>query len=452
MKLVRLTIIALAILPGAAMGQDRPDQFGVLKGVAFDSLLGRPLAGAMLWLGGGARTAVTDSLGRFAFDSVTPGQVSLSLFHAELDEAGLPGLRGGTDVRGGDTTALVIAVPSFETFWRRICGSREIGADSGVVFGSVRDVNDGTRLVGVVVDAAWQSLARISPRQVIIRDQGMSARSDSTGSFALCGVATGVTVYAQARTGRVATGIIQGQVGPRRFVRRDFSLSRTTATDAGASLRSAAVIGAVRSERGHPLADALVSVAEDSGSTDRDGRFGLFHLPPGTQWLSVRAVGFSPLEQRVDLRRGDTLLLTLQLRELTVLDTVQVVGRAEVPRELEEFEHRRRLGLGYAFGEAEVRRYSSLRTLFQGVPSVTVQGQTVRQYVVLMWARNIEAGWCVANLFIDGIESDFEQLSFYDPEDIRGVEVYVRASTIPPRFQNLRNGCGAVLVWTRNLR
>ena len=47
---------------------------GVVRGTVVDSLRGRPLAGAAVFVDGTARSTVADSLGRFALDSVPPGR------------------------------------------------------------------------------------------------------------------------------------------------------------------------------------------------------------------------------------------------------------------------------------------------------------------------------------------------------------------------------------------
>lgn len=55
---------------------------------------------------------------------------------------------------------------------------------------------------------------------------------------------------------------------------------------------------------------------------------------------------------------------------------------------------------------------------------------------------------CVANVIIDGIKADFQQVNFLRPSDIAAIEVYPHRFSVPDRFvQN--NECGVVVVWTK---
>ncbi len=80
---VGLALSLMAVAAGRLRAQVR------LLGIAYDSLSGRPLAGATILLQGFPRTALTDSAGRFVLDSVPPGRYLIILTHRELDEIGL---------------------------------------------------------------------------------------------------------------------------------------------------------------------------------------------------------------------------------------------------------------------------------------------------------------------------------------------------------------------------
>ena len=79
--IIGLPVGAIAIVllagAGASLRAQAADTSARVQGVVFDSVGNRPLGGAMVQLielppGHGARTAVTDSLGRFQMDSVRP--------------------------------------------------------------------------------------------------------------------------------------------------------------------------------------------------------------------------------------------------------------------------------------------------------------------------------------------------------------------------------------------
>jgi len=148
-----LTILALAASAHATHAQEVVVS---VRGVAFDSLRGRPLAGAFVTLDGAANVA-SDSAGRFRFDGVRPGTHTLAVQHAALDSAGLTGIASQVAVVDG-TEDVRIATPSFATLWRSFCGPAKPPADSGFVFGTVADARTGARLAGASVDLGWMQL------------------------------------------------------------------------------------------------------------------------------------------------------------------------------------------------------------------------------------------------------------------------------------------------------
>ena len=438
-----LTVALAAIAISTGLGAQ-----GRLHGVAYDSLLGRPLAGASVWLRDLNRSTLTDSSGRFVLDSVPPGRHVFLLAHPDLDSAGLGIVAAAVTVAPG--TEVTLAVPSIGTVWRRLCGRDSIGADSAIVFGSVRDADSQALLSGVTVTVVWPHLTLAALRHEGVETRADSTMTDSTGTYRVCGLATGLNVRAQARAGPFATGIVQLNASERPIARLDFLLSRMPVGDSGRGASS--LIGRVHTSRGNPVAEALIVLeGVDSAVSDADGRFTLSRLPGGTQWLRARAVGFAPRETGVELPSRGVDTLDLELHAITQLDTITVVATARTRRVLREVDERRKLGLGYALGQDEIQRRVTLRSVLQGFPSVTVQG-TMNSFTVLMHSGSMSRAYCVADLPIDGIPSTWDLLASYEPKDIAAVEVYPRASSVPLQYQNVASTCGMVLVWTTYLR
>jgi len=75
----------LAFAAAAAAQESRGRTFGVVRGLAVDSLRGGVLRGARIEIEGTQRAAVTDSAGRFTIDSVPPGTHRLFLMHPLFD-------------------------------------------------------------------------------------------------------------------------------------------------------------------------------------------------------------------------------------------------------------------------------------------------------------------------------------------------------------------------------
>lgn len=421
---------------------------GRLHGVAYDSLLGRPLAGASVWLRDLNRSTFTDSSGRFVLDSVPPGRHVFLLAHPDLDSAGLGIVAAAVTVAQGQDVAL--AVPSIGTIWRRLCGRDLSGSDSAIVFGAIRDADSRMLVPDVTVTVVWPRLTAAALRREGVETRSDSATTDSTGTYQVCGVATGLNVRAQARAGPFATGIVQLIASARPVARRDFSLSRVPAGDSGRG--ASTLTGRIRSSTGRPVANALVVLeGVDSAVSDAQGQVVLDSLPGGTQWLRARAVGFAPRETDVDLPSRGVDTLDVELDAIAVLDTITVVATARMRRVMREVDERRKLGLGYALGPDEIQRRGTLQSVLRSFPSITVQG-TMNSFTVFLHSGSMGSAYCVADLRIDGIPSTWDLLAHYEPQDIEAIEVYPRPSTVPLRYQNIASACGMVLVWTKYLQ
>ncbi len=136
---------ALSALFIAAAAATVPAQTVTVRGVTFDSLHNTPLAGAFVTLSGGGknRSATADSGGRFFFDAVTPGAYRVAMQHAAVDSLGFPGISTRATVTDG-RKEILLAIPSFASMWRSACGGRTAPADSGFLFGVIRDATAAT--------------------------------------------------------------------------------------------------------------------------------------------------------------------------------------------------------------------------------------------------------------------------------------------------------------------
>jgi hypothetical protein len=231
--------------------------------------------------------------------------------------------------------------------------------------------------------------------------------------------------------------------GGRPVARRDFTIGR-------GAVRQAALRGVVVRPDGTPVPDAQVTVEEGRQRfAGGDGAFLLDGLPAGTRWLHVRAVGFVPAAQAVDLRDGDTVDVRVTLAPApVVLDTVRV-QTSPMTREMQEFEDRRRTGFGFVLTEDQVKHRPNIRSVFLGVPHLRIIGPTVGQFSLVF--QNPSGATCVPTIFIDGRRGAIHELYGFAPEQLLGLESYSRPAAVPPRFQTPMSECGAIVVWTKAL-
>ncbi len=429
--------------------------FGTIQGVVYDSLLGGPLPGAYVSLLDGSRGALADQRGRFTLDSVRAGRRVLTFSHADLDSIGLTSLAATVTVSAGRATVVQLAVPSHETFRLRVCESDGAGRDSGVVFGNVTDARSRSRLAGARVVVSWPAVSRERSGDIVLRRPYSQARTDSLGSYYVCGAPAEYVVTAQADAGRFSSGTIEVLIGPRGIARQDLSVSRDSAgADSVGNpvlVQEAAVAGTVSDERG-PVVGAYVTMDDvvAVAPTARDGSFLLQNLPAGSRMLMVRHVGYFAWRTPVSLRNEETLRLTVPLRAATVLDTLRVVASPHLAAELDDMQRRIEAGFGYFLSSAEILQHTNVRSLFEGLPSVSTQGHSVNDFVIQM--RGL-AGNCLPSIFLDGMMSDVAAIVTLQPRNLAAVEVYPRMN--PGLYKYMMPGnqeCGIVLFWTKYAR
>lgn len=102
---------------------------GTVQGTVYDSIQGRPLAGATVQLvnaadtaGGRTHAARTDSAGRFRIAALAPGTYLGGFFHPLLDSLGFEGEQRAVRVSAGGQR-LDFGLPSPATIVEAICRS-----------------------------------------------------------------------------------------------------------------------------------------------------------------------------------------------------------------------------------------------------------------------------------------------------------------------------------------
>jgi len=130
---------------------------GYLQGVAVDSIHGTPLVNAIIQLSGTDRMGITDSLGRFLVDSITPGSYKVEVDHAILDTLGI--------LLTGSYQRRKVSLAQFTAGWRDTFGwfTKDLFAPSDPKIAEA--VNDGlAALIWVVVGSLVSKLiVRLTP-------------------------------------------------------------------------------------------------------------------------------------------------------------------------------------------------------------------------------------------------------------------------------------------------
>jgi len=427
---------------------------GSIRGEVYDSLIGARLEGAHVRVHGTNLLATTNSRGRFMLDSVPAGTRVLLVDHPALDSAGLSDLPKGVLVVAGRTTQVRLAVPSLRTFAATACAGppAPVGGDSGIVFGAVRDAESGLRLTGATVTMSWVAVQRAGGQPSVVA-RVRDVRTDSLGNYYVCGVASSVGVNARASAGPFASGELQLELGERRLLRHDLSVSREELEEdtlPGSTPGLATLVGSVRAKSGAPLVDARAGVLGVIGDavTDSAGRFVLAGLPSGSQMLFVRRIGYGYSATAVELRNRDTTRVSLELEAITLLDTIRISASRWARAELDELERRlERASSSRVLTAEALRGLGTVSTAFYNFPSLHVQRRPGGVSVYMLRGARL----CYPAVWLDGWPSSISELDAQRPEDLFALEVYPLFE-VPLRYQQGYTGCGVVLVWTRHLR
>jgi len=450
-SLAALIMTAASAMPAAAQQAPAPP-LAILRGVVVDSVRGGELRGATISVEGTSGLAFTDSLGRYQVDDVPAGEYRVALFHPLLDTLGIAVVSRPTRFAVGDTVELDLAIPSARTLVAAKCG-RGDGA-SAAAFGQVLDAITGEPVEGARLTLGWSEMVvsreigfRHDPRQRV-------AVSDAEGHFELCGLPLGLTADAYAEAGGKRTGYVQLEFGESPMAVATFLIpptpplaeNATVADSVRASAGASSVRGRVTDERGNPVPNAHVTIAEGIAAavTDSSGRFALDGQPAGTQALVVRRLGYMPEQVTVNLTPRAPSEVSVRLDQLVpVLAEVQIEARGDAALAEVGFARRKRQGSGQYLEREEIERRNALRLehLFSGFRGLRVVGDEVR-------GQPEGAGYRCVRFFIDGQQwRGGSPGDFVLPSEVAAIEVYSRA-TAPGEFQTFGD-CETVVIWTK---
>lgn len=437
---------------------------GSIIGVVVDSLHGEdPLRGAGVVVHGmPARHAVTTEAGAFRIDSIPPGRYVLELTHPVLDSIGIRVLSDTVPVSAGATQTVQLAVPGARTLANALCAPALKRFGPGIIAGRVYDAVTNQPAVGTEVSVAWTETEVGTDIGIRSMPHLRKAKVGPDGTYRICGVPASFTGSLQAIRGTAKTAEVPLELGSedRGFATRVMYLpppamaGAQDTTDGATPVKrpTAVIIGKVTNAGGVPVSDARVSVqgAVTSTATGKDGTFTLTGVPPGTQSVLVRRVGYTPVELPMDVSMHAPNRLTVRLGAYTPqLSSVQVKAKAADPLEATGFSKRRKGGMGKyidldqiesirpSYTTDVLRRIAGLYVTGSGYSAnvVTTRGNGCVRFLVDNNPVNASAGQTIDELV--------------SPQDVAAVEFY-QQSEIPLELSTGANsGCALVVVWTK---
>jgi hypothetical protein len=426
---LRITLGLLAGCAGVAHSQvTTPDRSGaILSGAAVDSIRGGYFKGASIFISGTSLSATTDSSGRFKLRGIPPGSRYIEVQHPLLDSLGLTLVTAAQTFTDGDSSFVLISGPSARTYASNACTQEQRNQGPGVIAGTVTDADGVTPSRGSSVAASWIEY-EVGKKSIKSAVQRRTAHVSPTGAFRVCGLPDDVVAMVNASRGKDSTGLVE--VDLRAIVGTASLKLPSAAADAFLS-------GRVVDAGGKPAAGARVTVESDDATTisGEDGTFVLRGVRAGTRTLTVRKIGFEPLQRWMDIPATGLSGVSLPLgRSVAVLQKIVVTATRELGLERVGFAARklRRPGTFFTPRDIEIRNHPSVKDLLRTVPMMRRSGCT----------RYFVDGWLQAPGDPDEYLSGFE---------IGAVEVYA-SGFVPAEFYSFTpsgGACKSVVIWTK---
>lgn len=231
----------------------------------------------------------------------------------------------------------------------------------------------------------------------------------------------------------------------------------------------ATVTGYVREDstlRGMSGVEVVAAGTDRSTRTDGEGRFVLRGVPPGSQTIVARAVGFEPAAFSLTAAEGGSYAHVFYLtRAIVRLDTVSTTAARKAAFDLGRagFEYRRQLGFGKfvtpdELRQSEHRGVADMLATIQGIRIYTPPPPNHRARVAVNGRRT---GLCPLRIYLDGAmvfpggpnndprydtRPDLTRLA---TSELHAIEVYRGASEVPGEYGGASAACGVLLIWTR---
>jgi len=208
------------------------------------------------------------------------------------------------------------------------------------------------------------------------------------------------------------------------------------------------------------VSNAQVSVAGRLAISDGKGEFHVTEIPAGRQHVSVRRLGYAPLETDLEFVADETLRRALALTPITMLDSVLVTARTRDPA-MDDFEQHRKLGLGKFLTRVDLEKNNG-RQLSDIMRQTTPSMIPVRMYDGKAYLMNRRRG-CYSAVILDGIVMYKGQADKLSPDipmprfdlnsigvsAIEAVEVFNGPAETPAQYMGLNTECGVVVIHTR---
>ena len=472
MRFFRLLAVAgILAIPAAATAQQSGNHArATVLGVAVDSVRGGYLRGAIVSVSGTTLSAITDSMGRFRIDSVPAGNRYLELMHPLLDTLRLVVRSPERQIPAGGSMSFILSVPSARTVVATKCTVEDLARGQAALIGMVQDADTENPSPGASVVVEWTDY-QLSSKKVARMPQRRVGAVRPDGTYRVCGIPSDLTTGAVAYRGADSTSAVAinfaNGLGVMSFhipVAQTIVSTVPDLTPAAGAARvtrprgKAVLSGKIVDGGGTPLASARVALEADDAATttDNKGQFTLGGLRSGTRSLSVRRLGFEPMEVPVDLSSVTPREVTVTMsRFVPVLEAVRVSAVRLLGLQRVGFTDRRTSGNGKFYGPEDIatRNPQTLNALLETAPSLRMGTDAEGHRYVTGRLNGCVKYYVDGHAWFAGSNND-PQLSpdgFLSGGELAGIEIYDELS-VPSEFTNSSShgaNCAVVVIWTK---
>ena len=427
---------ALALFAIAPSGAEA--QGGLVSGTVYDSIHGRPLPDAAVFLWNTPYRTESGPDGQFSIPDVPPGRYSVVFFHTILGELGVTPGSVPVQVRPGARHEIALAVPSRGTLVRTHCLMEERRSGAGAVGGLVHDADSEVSLGGATVTLSWhEGVSSPATHE--------TTRADATGWFQMCSIPSGVPVLVTANYYGRSNARHELTVDEGGFTYATLSLSRYASSRVSGLLMDGT--------SGAPVsgAETWLRGTDERKLSDSTGRFTFDEVQPGTYVLMVDHLAYGTKMDTLHVSDGQRLSVEM------LLDTRPIeVAPITVTTESTPAETARARG-GMVITREQIRSVSQrsrdasdvIRSLH--VPGVLVRHQTngtVCVGYITGQVKMYQTGCVPMMIYINDVRATDPDLALrLDPEAIDRMVIYkpVDAGSL----FGLGGGNGVWMIYTR---
>ena len=473
----RLSVVRLP-LPALIMASRKQPSSGdahVVAGIVRDSANGDAVPDARVTFLGTPFEGATDSTGRFTVGGIARGVYTVEVSTPWLDSVG--GVSRQTVTVTDSSRALSLFAPRLTDLMAATCGADDV---TGAIVGRVTAHGSDLLPRGLRVVAEWNDDSTVTNGS---RLRWLGTSVEASGTYRLCGVPSGMRMVMRTEsdsTSIYAAKPLAVQVATdRRFARADLMLD--TAVLALPSFTGTVIADTI----GAPIENAEVLLTDIGRTvlTDKRGAFRMSEIPIGPHLVSVRRVGYSPMNTTMQFGANRTVDQKVLLpRAANTLAAVDVTAEG-VPA---EFAERSKRGLGHFLTTKDLagqehRKLSDVLTVQNGFASVTAHGghawvygkrfkghiaspggasfdqlrtQGVYCPTTAEASQGIECA-CYAMVYLDerlmngGRPTEPFDINTLPVAEIAGIELYNGVAETPGKYSNLNTVCGVMLIWTK---